>query len=74
MSVPAHRARLHELRLERCLTQEAMAAQAGISRFTLNRIEKGGRGSILTRRAIASFLDEPVRELFPELFQSPTPC
>jgi DNA-binding XRE family transcriptional regulator len=73
--VPEHRTRMHELRQELCMTQDEVAHAAGIAPNTMRRIEAGHSGRIGTRRALAAFFRVPVRELFPELFQTdPAPC
>lgn len=44
--------RLRELRLQRNITQAALARLAGVSRPTLAAFERGGRGSVETLAAV----------------------
>lgn len=60
--------RLRVLRAERCISQEALAKLAGLSRVTVNRVERGthipdGR----TMMKLAQALGRPVADLFPPL-------
>jgi DNA-binding XRE family transcriptional regulator len=55
---------LRTLRLERCLTQEELAAKAGFSRSYYNEIETGKRNiSLLNLAKLARCLEVPLSEL-----------
>ena len=74
MPVHPHRALMRQRRLERSLTQEQAAAEIGISRWTLHRIENGDPGSPGTRLMIATYYGDTVRNLFAELFGQRQPA
>jgi Predicted transcriptional regulators len=65
--------RIERLRLERNLTQEQLAAEAGISRTALVRLESGksGRTASLLRVLRALGLLDRVEQLVPEPLPSP---
>ena len=54
---------IRKLRLERGLTQDQLAAMAGISIRTLQRVERGAEASAETLKCIAAVLDLPFAEL-----------
>lgn len=57
-------ARIRELRLERCLTQEALAIRSGVTRNVLIQVEFGRRGLLFERLYdLAEALEVPVTEL-----------
>lgn len=57
--------RLHFLRLEHRLTQEALARQVGVSRQTMNAIETGRHDpSLKVAFGIARALRVPIEDLF----------
>lgn len=59
-------ARVRELRLERGLTQEALADHCGLFRTYMSRIETGVANPTLAMiEALAVSLDVPIGELFP---------
>jgi len=62
MQVGGH---IRRLRLERGLTQEALAFDSGVDRTLLVDVEKGRRGLLYERLCdVAAALDVPVSELF----------
>jgi transcriptional regulator with XRE-family HTH domain len=66
--------RLRDLRLQRNLSQAGLAAEAGIGRVTLQRIEEGGTNaslSSLIRILRALDLAEGLDQLVPEATPSP---
>lgn len=54
---------VRRIRDELCLTQEQLAAEAGVSLRTINSIERSQRVSSATVRAIASALEVDVESL-----------
>ncbi|MGV0807935.1 helix-turn-helix domain-containing protein [Mycolicibacterium setense] len=57
-------ARIRELRLERCLTQEALAIRSGVTRNVLIDVELGRRGLLFERLYdLADALEVPVAQL-----------
>ena len=52
-------------RTAQLLTQRELAQRAGISRATLNGLERGGRVRLATVEALAEALSVSVSELFP---------
>ncbi|MFV8170504.1 helix-turn-helix domain-containing protein [Mycolicibacterium peregrinum] len=57
-------ARIRQLRLERGLTQEALALESGVSRVVLINVEFGRRSLLFERLYdLAAALDVPVAEL-----------
>ena len=56
---------LREYRLERDLTQEALAKMVGVTRQTIIAIEKGGyTPSVKLALELAHYLQTPIEELF----------
>jgi putative transcriptional regulator len=56
---------LREFRLERDLTQEALARMVGVTRQTIIAIEKGGyTPSVKLALELAHSLEAPIEELF----------
>ncbi len=65
MSNSPLRNRLRSFRLERCITQQALARGAGVSRQTIIAIEKERlTPSVKLALKIAAKLDLPVEEIF----------
>lgn len=66
-------ARLHDARLARNLSQEALAAEAGIGRVTLQRIETGRPASLLNLIRVLRALDllDGLDRVVPEQASSP---
>lgn len=59
--------RIRQVRLERGLSQEALAHGAGLDRSYMSGIERGARNvTVLKLYAIARALGVPVRALFPD--------
>ncbi len=58
---------VRKLRLERGWTQEQLAAAAGVSVRTVQRIERGLPASVETRKCLASALQVDWRDLQPEV-------
>ncbi len=59
--------RVREIRLERGLSQEELAHNAGLDRSYMSGIERGVRNvTVLKLQAVARALKVPVRELLPE--------
>jgi transcriptional regulator with XRE-family HTH domain len=59
--------RIATLRADRGLTQEQLAARAGIARSYVASVEQGGRNvAVVNLTRIAAALDVRVAELFPD--------
>ena len=67
--------RIRPLREERGLTQEQLAAVAGLTRETVRQIESNSQrlavASLETLEAIARALDVPVAQMIPRLLRPP---
>lgn len=65
--------RLERLRLERNLTQAALAEQAGVSKRTVERIEAGGPSQLVNLVRVCRALDllDRFESLIPEPVMSP---
>ena len=58
--------RLRQIRLEKGVSQEALAAAADLHRTYVSSVERGERNvSIVNIARLAAALDVPVREFFP---------
>ena len=58
--------RLKEIRLGKCVSQEALALAADLHRTYVSSVERGQRNvSILNIARLAEALDVPIREFFP---------
>ena len=55
--------RIKQMRLERSWTQEELATATGLNLRTIQRIEKGGKASLQSRKAFAAVFDTPLEEL-----------
>lgn len=71
--------RLHRARIDRGLSQEAVAFRAGLTRYTYQRYERGvsqsGQPANPTLRslvALAQVLDVPLQDLLPSSFPDVT--
>lgn len=56
---------IYRARLARDMSQEALAAAAGVTQSTISRIESGQIPSAVVLRAIADALDMPIDLLIP---------
>ena len=58
--------RLRQIRLEKGVSQEALAAAADLHRTYVSSVERGERNvSIVNIARLAAALDVPIREFFP---------
>lgn len=61
---------LERIRKALHLTQEALAKQAGVSDFTIRKLEHGGEPTLTIAQKLSEALNVPIRDLFETIYDA----